>query len=71
MRSPAVIWITGCMTSELPPDPRPKPARRTSNVLWILFLVGTVVLALLALLPVVGTLIAVALFGLGGSGSNK
>ena len=36
-----------------------------------MFITVTVVLAFLALLPVISTLIVVALFGLGGSGSNK
>ncbi|MBO0845592.1 MAG: hypothetical protein J2P22_09275 [Nocardioides sp.] len=58
-----------------PPRQRPsethRSARRTSNLFWVLFIAGTVVLALLALLPVIATGIAIALWGLGGSGSNK
>jgi hypothetical protein len=37
----------------------------------MLFLGGTVVLVFLAVLPVVATAIAVALWGMGGTGSNK
>jgi hypothetical protein len=58
------------MTSDLRPDRDPQPTRRT-RVWWVLFIIATCVLAFLALLPVIGTLIVVALWGLGGSGSNK
>jgi len=59
------------MPSELPPDPRPKSTRRTSNLVMTMVVIATCVLAFLALMPVIGTLIVVALWGLGGSGSNK
>ena len=53
-------------------DPPPgRPPRRTSHWLWALFLGGTLVLAFLALLPMITTGIVVALWGMGGSGSNK
>jgi hypothetical protein len=71
MRPRDVIGLTGLMTSDLRPDPRPQPTRRTSKLLWVVFITATVVLAFLALLPLISTLIVVALFGLGGSGSNK
>jgi hypothetical protein len=58
------------MTSDLRPDRHPRPARRTS-FWWVLFIIATCVLAFLALLPLIGTVIVVALWGLGGSGSNK
>jgi hypothetical protein len=59
------------MPSELPHDPRPKSTRRTSNLVMTMVVIATCVLAFLALLPVIGTVIVVALWGLGGSGSNK
>lgn len=71
MRPRGVIGLTGPMTSDPRPDPRPQPTRRTTSIVWVLFLTATVVLTFLALLPVISTLIVVALFGLGGSGSNK
>ena len=59
------------MPSELPPDPRPKSTRRTSILVMTMVVTAAVVLTFLALLPVIGTIIVVALWGLGGSGSNK
>jgi hypothetical protein len=59
------------MPSELRPDPRPKSTRRTSNLVMTMVVTAAVVLTFLALLPVIGTIIVVALWGLGGSGSNK
>lgn len=59
------------MPSELPPDPRPKSSRRTSNLVMTVVITATVVLTFLALLPVISTIIVVILWGLGGSGSNK
>ena len=72
MRPPGVIRLTGAMPSELPHDPRPQqPNRRTSNLVGGVFVIAVVVLSLLALLPVISAVIVVALWGLGGSGSNK
>jgi hypothetical protein len=39
--------------------------------MWVLVILGTVVLGFLALLPWITALVLFALFGLGGSGSNK
>jgi|tagenome__1003787_1003787.scaffolds.fasta_scaffold20039034_2 hypothetical protein len=52
------------MTTEQPP-------RRGSSFVWVLFIAGLVVFGFLVALPMITTVIAVALFGLGGSGSNK
>jgi hypothetical protein len=51
--------------------PPGRPPRRTSNWLWALFLGGTLVLVFVALLPMITTWLVVALWGMGGSGSNK
>jgi Na+-transporting NADH:ubiquinone oxidoreductase subunit NqrB len=67
MRPPDVIGLTGGMTT----DPSGRPPRRTSNWFWALFIGGTVVLVFLAVLPLVTSAIVVALWGMGGSGSNK
>jgi len=40
-------------------------------VFWMLFFGGTLVLVVLAVLPVIATFIAVAMWGSGSSGSNK
>ena len=53
------------------PQPPQQPRRRKSNVFWMLFLGGTLVLVVLAVLPVIATFIAVAMWGTGSSGSNK
>jgi hypothetical protein len=72
MRPRSVTGLAGRMTSDLPPDPRPQPtARRPSRIGWTVFLTLTAVLAFLALLPAISAVIVVALWGLGGSGSNK
>jgi hypothetical protein len=52
-------------------EPPARPPRRTSRWLWVLFFGGTVVLVLLAVLPLITSAIVVALWGTGGSGSNK
>lgn len=52
------------MTTERPP-------RRGSSFVWVLFVAGLVVFGFLIALPMITTFIAIALFGLGGSGSNK
>jgi hypothetical protein len=52
-------------------QPPGRPPRRTSHWFWALCLGGTVVLVLLALLPMITTAVVVALWGMGGSGSNK
>jgi Na+-transporting NADH:ubiquinone oxidoreductase subunit NqrB len=70
MRPRGVIRLTGSMTTEHQ-RPATEPRRRSSTWFWMLFLGGTVVLVFLAVLPVVATAIAVALWGMGGSGSNK
>jgi hypothetical protein len=71
MRTPDVIGLTGLMTNDARPDRSPRPGRRPTTLMWPVFLTITAVLAFLALLPWISTLIVVALFGLGGSGSNK
>lgn len=48
-----------------------RPPHRHSNVLVVLFIAGTVVLTFLALLPILATVLVAALWGAGGSGSNK
>lgn len=64
MRPPGVTGLTGRMTT-------PQPPRRGSAIIWTFFIAGLLVFGFLAALPLIASLIAVALFGLGGSGSNK
>ena len=71
MRAPGVTRLTGGMPTDLPPDPRHDPPRRPSTLVWALFISIIVILGFLALLPMITTVTAVALWGLGGSGSNK
>jgi hypothetical protein len=52
-------------------DPHRRHSPRTSNWFWALFFGGTIVLVALALLPFLATIVVVALWGMGGSGSNK
>jgi len=52
-------------------DSSGRPPRRTSNWFWALFLGGIAVLVFLAVVPLITTAIVVALWGMGGSGSNK
>jgi hypothetical protein len=67
MRPRGVIRLTGGMTT----DPHRRHSPRTSNWFWALFFGGTIVLVALALLPFLATIVVVALWGMGGSGSNK
>jgi hypothetical protein len=67
MRPPGVTGLTGGMTT----DPHGRPPRRTSHWFWVLFFAGTVVLAFLAVLPIIATVFVAAVWGAGGSGSNK
>jgi hypothetical protein len=64
MRPRGVTGLTEGMTTDQPP-------RRGSSFVWVLFISGLVVLGFLLVLPWIATALAVALFGLGGSGSNK
>ena len=67
MRPRDVTGLTGGMTT----DSSGRPPRRTSNWFWALFLSGTAVLVFIAVVPLITTAIVVALWGMGGSGSNK
>lgn len=68
-----MIRLTGGMTT----DPRSadrspdRSQRRGSTLTWVIFFVVMAVLGLLAVLPWILSLVLVALYGLGGSGSNK
>jgi hypothetical protein len=59
------------MTTE--PDKRDTPTKleRGNTLLWALLVLTSAVLAFIAFLPWIGSLLVVALWGLGGSGSNK
>jgi|tagenome__1003787_1003787.scaffolds.fasta_scaffold8371791_1 hypothetical protein len=62
------------LTVRMPTDDRDTSlgrSRRRSRLVVALLITGTVVLSFLALLPWISTVIFVALFGLGSSGSNK
>jgi hypothetical protein len=69
MHPPGVIGLTGRMTT--PHRPSDPPPRRRSSWIWAPFIVAIAVLGFLAALPLITTVVVVALWGLGGSGSNK
>jgi hypothetical protein len=58
------------MTTEHRPS-TDRPPRRGSAAMWILFVAVIAILGFLVVLPWITTAIVVALWGLGGSGSNK
>ena len=65
-----VTGLTGPMTTEHR-DSSSHPPRRGSTVLWALVTAVVVILGFLVVLPWITTAIVIALWGLGGSGSNK
>jgi hypothetical protein len=71
MRTPDVIVLTEVMTTE--PDRRDHHPRQEqpNRIGWLALVLVLVGVTFAALLPFVWTLVVVALWGLGGSGSNK
>jgi hypothetical protein len=69
MRPRDVIGLTGRMTT--PHRPSDPPPRRRSGWMWALVIAVIGFLGLIAALPLITSVVVVALWGLGGSGSNK